>query len=136
MRVKTRGNSEKGAGLVPAEYRFIKSCLSYYTIPSKIPRDLTDRIIGEITQGVLIVNYAGHGSKRYWVHEDIFYTDDNLNLSNDQRLPVMVLMTWLNGYLVMSNFLSSSEEMLLADGAGAVAAFASRRMINIQPYRQ
>jgi hypothetical protein len=135
MRVKTRGNPEKGAGLVPTEYRFIKGCLSDYTIPSKTPRDLTDRIISDINQGVLIVNYAGHGSKRYWTHEDIFYTDTISNLSNDQRLPVMVLMTWLNGYLVMSNFLSSSEQILLVDGAGAVAAFASS-LINIQPYRQ
>jgi hypothetical protein len=131
MSVKTRGNPEKGAGLVPTEYRFIKSCFSDYTISSKIPRDLTDRIIDDINQGVLIVNYAGHGSKRYWTHEDIFYRDNISNLSNDQRLPVMVLMTWLNGYLVMSNFLSSSEEMLLVDGAGAVAAFASRRMITM-----
>jgi hypothetical protein len=134
MRVKTRGNPEKGAGLVSREYRFMKSCLSDYTISSKIPRDLTDRIIDDINKGVLIVNYAGHGSKRYWTHEGIFYRDNIPNLSNDQRLPVKVFMTCLNGYLVMPNFPSSSEEMLLADGA--VAAFASRDTTNAQPYRQ
>jgi hypothetical protein len=136
MRVKTFVNPEKALGLVPMEYSLIKGCLSDCTLSPKIPQALTDQIIGEINQGGIIVNYADHGSKRYWVHEGIFYTDDIPNLSNDQRLPVMVFMTCLNVYLVMPNFLSSSEEMLLADGAGAVAAFASRGTTNVQPYRQ
>ena len=42
-------------------------------------------------------------------------------------------MTYLNGYLVMPNFPSSSEDVLLTDGAGAVAAFASTDMTNAQP---
>lgn len=111
----------------------MRGYFSDYTISSEIPQDLTNRIIGEINQGVLIVNYAGSGSKRYWVHEGIFYTDDIPNLSNDQRLPVMVFMTCLNVYLVMPNFLSSSEDMLLAHGAGA--AFASRGTTNAQPQK-
>jgi len=72
--VKTLVNPEKALGLVPMEYSLIKGCLSDYTISSEIPQDLTDRIIGEINQGGIIVNYAGHGSKRYWVHEGIFST--------------------------------------------------------------
>ncbi|MFQ5841773.1 MAG: CFI-box-CTERM domain-containing protein, partial [Thermodesulfobacteriota bacterium] len=53
------------------------------------------------------------------------------SLSNDQKLPVMVLMTCLNGYFVLPNR-SLVEEMLLADGAGAVAAFASTGMTDAQ----
>ena len=125
MREKTPLNPEKGSSVTLTDSSLIRRYLSDCTISPKIPQALTDQIIDEINQGVLIVNYASHGSKRYWAHEGIFYRDNISNLSNDQRLPAMVFMTCLNGYLVMPNFLSSSEEMLLADGAGAVAAFAS-----------
>ena len=111
----------------------MRGYLSDCTISSEIPQDLTDRIIGEINQGGILINYAGHGSKRYWVHEGIFYTDDIPNLSNDQRLPVMVLMTGLNGYPVIPNFLFSSQEVLLAYGAGAVAAAGVITLIRSVP---
>jgi len=45
---------------------------------------------------------------------------------------VMVLMTCLNGYFVMPTSRSLAEEMLLADGAGAVAAFAPTGMTDAQ----
>ena len=126
MRVKTLFNPEKRSALIPTDYSLIKGYLSEYKIPPKIPQDLTDQIIDEINQGVLIGNYAGHGSTQNSAHGDIFQRDDIPHLSNDQRLPVMVMMTCLNGYFAMPNdsrFLA--EEMLLSDGAGAVAAFAS-----------
>ena len=130
MKVKTLFNPERGSALTPTGYSLIKGYLSDYPILPEIPQDLTDRIIDEINQGVIIVNY-GHGSTQNFAHGDIVYPDDVPNLSNDQRLPVMVIMTCLNGCFVMPNFLSSSEEILLVDGAGAVAAFASRGMITM-----
>ena len=127
--------NEAIADLVPMDYSLIKGYLAQYKIPPQIPQDLTDQIIDEINQGVLIVNYAGHGSTQYWAHEKILRTTDIPNLSNGQRLPVMVLMTCLNGYFVMPNLRSFSEEMLLADGAGAVATFASTGMTDAQVQR-
>jgi hypothetical protein len=44
----------------------------------------------------------------------------------------MVLMTCLNGYFVMPTVRSFAEEMLLANGTGAVAAFASTGMTDAQ----
>ena len=101
MKVKTLLNPEKGLALIPMEYSLIKGYLSDYTLPPKIPQDLTDQIIEEINQGVLMVNYAGHGSKQYWAHEGIFYRDNIPNLSNGQRLPAIVFMTYLNGYFLV-----------------------------------
>ena len=64
---------------------------------------------------------------------NIVYTRDIPDLSNDQGLPVMVTMIFLNGCFAMpsgSRFLT--EEMLLSDGTGAVAAFASTGTTNAQ----
>jgi hypothetical protein len=139
--------NEAVANLIPAEYSLIKGYLAQYKIPPKTPQDLTDQIIDEINQGVLIVNYAGHGSTQHWAHEGIFYTKDDIpRLSNDQKLPVMVLMTCLNGYFVVPDSSGDPnwclvEEMLLATNpatqelTGAVAAFASPGMTNSHPQK-
>jgi hypothetical protein len=71
----------------------------------------------------MIVN-NGHGSTQSWAHEGIFYTDDNPNVSNDQGLPVMVMMTCHNDYFMVSGVKSLTEDILPADSDGAVAAFA------------
>ena len=64
-----------------------------------------------------------------FAHGDILITDDIRHLSNDQRLPVMVTMTFSNGCFAMpSGSRSLTGEMLLSDGAGAVAVFASMVM--------
>jgi hypothetical protein len=108
---------------VPANYSLIKGYLD-----DTPPSDLTQQIEDEINDpGVLIVNYAGHGFINNWAHEGIFDTTHIPNLSNGQRLPVMVVMTCMNGYFLVPDpgWGSLAEEMLRADGAGAVAAFAS-----------
>jgi hypothetical protein len=138
------------ANLIPTEYSLTKGYLAHYKISPKNPQDLTHQIIDEINQGLLIVNYVGHGSTQHWAHEGIFYTKDDIpRLSNDQKLPVMVLMTCLNGYFVVPDWWdpvqelwlpnwSLAEEMLLAtnpatqEPTGAVAVFASTGMTDAQ----
>ena len=94
--------NEAIAALVPANYSLTKGYLADYKLSPKKPQDLTDRIIDEINQGVLVVNYVGHGSTQHWAHEGIFYTIDDIpRLSNDRKLPVMILMTCFNGYYVV-----------------------------------
>ena len=56
-------------------------------------------------------------------------------LSNDQRLPVMALMTCRTGYFLIPGTRSLTEEMLVANGAGAVATFASTGMNLAQPQK-
>jgi hypothetical protein len=75
---------------------------------------------------------VGHGSTQHWAHESIFYTNDDIpRLSNDQMLPVMLLMTCLNGYFILPER-CLAEEMLLWDGGGAVAVFTSTGMTDAQ----
>jgi hypothetical protein len=127
--------NEAIANLLPLDYSLTKAYLAQYKIPPRTPDDLTTRIIDEINQGVLIVNYVGHGSTQHWAHESIFYTEDDIpRLSNDQMLPIMLLMTCLNGYFILPNG-CLAEEMLLRDGGGAVAVFTSTGMTDAQVQR-
>lgn len=75
----------------------------------------------------------GHGSTQSFAYGNIVFTDDIPNLSNDQRLPVLVTMTNLNGCLAMpSGSRSLTGKILLSNRAGAVAAFASTGMTDAQ----
>jgi hypothetical protein len=141
--------NEAIAGLIPTEYTLIKGYLDDTTSSA-----LSTQIEAEIENedaGVLIVNYAGHGSVTQWAEESIFTTERVPDLSNDRRLPVMLLMTCWNGYFVEPKSTqfegttperSLAEEMLLAHTedqfgeieylTGAVATFASIGMTNAQ----
>jgi hypothetical protein len=124
--------NEAVSALVPPDYTLVKGYLETTTASA-----LKAQIIAEIDNedaGVLIVNYAGHGSLYGWAH-GIFETGDIPALSNDQRLPVMVLMTCLNGYFLKPSVRSFAEEILLAKTGGAVAAFASTSLTYPQPQK-
>ncbi len=125
--------NEAVAALVPPDYTLVKGYLNY-TTPSALKAQIKAEIDSE-DAGVLIVNYAGHGSIYGWAKEGIFNTGDIPTLSNDQRLPVMVLMTCLNGYFLDPSARSFAEEILLAKAGGAVAAFASTGMTYPQPQK-
>jgi hypothetical protein len=43
----------------------------------------------------------GHGSMQHSAHGNIFPREDIPNLSNDQRLPAMVMMTLPHSYFAM-----------------------------------
>jgi hypothetical protein len=122
MKASTHINPENGSAC-PS---FVEGYLSDYLISPVIPQDLTNQIIGEMDQGVMIGN-NGHGSMQHPAHGNIVFTDDIPHLSNGQRLPVMVILTCLNGCLANPNGSRSlTEETLLSDGA--VAAFASTNL--------
>ena len=61
------------------------------------------QITDQISQEVVLDNYGGHGSIYLRAHEGIVSNADIADLSNDQRHPVMGLMTCLNDYFVTPN---------------------------------
>lgn len=82
-------------------------------------------IVDELNQiGALFVNYVGHASVDRWAHERIFVNDDILSLSNGDRLPVVLSMTCLDGYYYYPGRPSLAEELIRADGHGAVSTFS------------
>ncbi len=100
MKAKTLFNPERGSTLPPMGYRLIEGFHLNCPISPGIAPDLTDDTIGGINQGIIIANY-GHGSTQSFAQGDIVNTDEIPGLSNDQRLPAMVMMTCRDRYFAM-----------------------------------
>jgi hypothetical protein len=74
--------------------------------------------------GTFLVNYIGHASNNRWAHEYIFENDDIQTLSNLAHLPVVLSMDCLDGFWTYPSQQSLVEELLRADGKGAIATFS------------
>jgi hypothetical protein len=81
-------------------------------------------IIAAVNQGPAVVNYAGHGTAALWAGSMLGATDAN-NLSNGNRLPLVVTMTCLNGAFQDLLRESLAEALLNAPNGGAAAVWAS-----------
>jgi hypothetical protein len=113
--------SEEVAGFLPEHYDARRLYLNSYGNPL----DLTQELIEEINEGALIVNYSGHGSIELWANEEILNTTDIDSLQNQNRLPVVVTMTCLDGYYLHPNpFESMAERFLKKADGGAVAVWS------------
>jgi CheY-like chemotaxis protein len=85
---------------------------------------LTDDIIDTINNGVLLVNYAGHGATQIMAEEHIFEADDVAALTNTDKLAFFVSMSCETGFFAYPEtwFFPSLAEALMRSQAGAVAA--------------
>ncbi|MBC8184732.1 T9SS type A sorting domain-containing protein [candidate division KSB1 bacterium] len=82
-------------------------------------------IIEQISNGCLLVNYMGHGDMDSWAREEIFGTDQVVNLSNNVKAPLLVTMCCLNGFFHHPKIpYCIAEEFLKANTGGAVACFS------------
>jgi hypothetical protein len=87
------------------------------------------QIVNAINQGPLFVNYIGHGSVEIWTGGSILSTTDTAAaLNNNNRLPVFVMMTCLNGYFPNPARDSLAEALMRNNASGAVAVWASSGM--------
>jgi hypothetical protein len=107
-------------GYLPSDYQATKVYLSAFAKPS----ESTARIIAEVNQGVAIVSYVGHAALDVWAKEKTFSSADIASLHNGTKLPFFVTMTCLDGYFHHPQADCLAEELLLADGKGAIACFA------------
>ena len=105
---------------LPPDYQATRIYLSAFADPE----ESTARIIAEFNRGVAIVNYVGHAALNVWAKEGIFSSEDIAALRNGSRLPFVVTMTCLDGYFHHPQVDCLAEELLLAEGKGALAVFA------------
>lgn len=89
------------------------------------PEERTQRIAAAWNQGAFLVNYSGHGSPRYWGRTPFFGPSDYAGLTNDIRLPVVLVANCLNGFFTDPIAEGSlAEQLQRLPGGGAVAVFA------------
>ncbi|GAI40729.1 unnamed protein product, partial [marine sediment metagenome] len=95
---------------------------------------LTDDIIDTINDGVLMVNYAGHGATQIMAEEHIFDTADVAALTNTDKLAFFVSMSCETGFFAYPEvwFFPSLAEALMRSEAGAIAALMPTGMTSTE----
>lgn len=90
------------------------------------PAAATQDIIRAIDDGVSMVTYLGHGSVTRWTAERIWETSKVTQLSNVDRLPLVITLNCLDGYFAHGNAQEQAmaEVMLRYPSGGSVAAWS------------
>jgi len=81
-----------------------------------------------ISEGVLIMNYTGHGGELGWAYENIVTVQDILNWKNTGRLPVFITATCEFTRYDNPAVVSAGELVLLNPSGGGVALFSTTRL--------
>ncbi len=88
----------------------------------------TQAIIDGINDGVLVVNYRGHGSVNLWDSQEratIFHIAHIALLQNSDAYPILLSSTCKDGYFAHPRLYSLGEEMLRTADKGTIAGFHS-----------
>jgi len=83
-----------------------------------------DAILQSFDEGASLMSYLGHGGVHLWASENLLNISQVGSLSAQTQQPLLLTMNCLNGYYHFPFFNSLSEELLKADGKGAIAAFS------------
>lgn len=93
---------------------------------------VTELILNAFQEGNQLITYSGHGAIPYWSAEKVFHIDHIPSLSNHDKFPVVFSLDCVDGYWYFPPDLSGdierrslSEELIRANGSGAVAVYAS-----------
>lgn len=84
--------------------------------------DARQQVQDSINDGVLIVNYIGHGAVDRLSQEGLLVTSDIEMLTNMERLPIVAAMTCVAGQFALPGFDSLSEALVVSNSGGAIAA--------------
>ena len=93
------------------------------------PERTTQAILSTIDEGVLVVEYSGHGGTQTWADEGIFRITDAENLRNAHP-PFIITTTCLNGQFdqpLQFGQRSLSEQFLMGS-AGAIGVLSATRL--------
>ena len=118
--------SEELIALLPGGFDPHRVYVRQYSAPD----DPTADIISTIDDGVVMVNYTGHGNVdnwAVWAGGRTFQTSDIASLNNGGRLPFVTTANCLNGFFAhsyTSYAYSLAEEFLRVNNKGALAAWA------------
>lgn len=94
----------------------------------RIP-DARQDLLTAINDGVLVVNYSGHGAEEGLAQEDLFNKQDAETLENYDRLPIFITATCSFGRWDLANEQSGAEELLRNPNGGAIALLTTVRTV-------
>lgn len=89
-------------------------------------------LVNTINQGVLLVNWSGHGNPRVWAHEELFDRDKTISqLTNINKLFFGIAATCDFGRFDMINVSSGAEELIFSPKGGAIGFFTATRAVYV-----
>jgi hypothetical protein len=90
---------------------------------SRLGAEATRQAIADAFDGgAALMSYVGHGGIHLWASENLFDRTRVTTLASQPEQPLVLTMNCLNGYFHFPYFNSLAEELVKADGKGAIAA--------------
>ena len=86
-------------------------------------------ILSFLADGVLVMNYSGHGGEYGLAQERIFTLEDGQELRNYDRMPLFITATCSYGWWDLSGEQSAAEVLLLNESGGAIALMTTVRLV-------
>jgi len=131
----TRDSENLARHYVPDSYEQRKVYLMEYPMDWSLKKPQAQQaIIDGFNQGMLWINWIGHGNFDVWAHEDAFRGSNDIpRLSNGRRLPLVYSASCDVGRFDHTLNESMSEEFLRARDKGAVATIGATRSCFASP---
>jgi hypothetical protein len=85
--------------------------------------------INAFNQGTLVMNYSGHGNEQTLSDEQLFVTESIPNLTNNDKLSVLVTATCQFGRYDDIDAQSGAEQLLFSENGGVISAFTTTRVV-------
>jgi hypothetical protein len=123
-----------GPGFTPEEFEKKKIYIAEYpTVFTGLGRrkpGAAQDIIDQVNQGVLIVNYSGHGNPKVWAHENVFDVATSIPpMVNANRLALFVLATCNFSQFDDPRNYTGSELLLNKADGGAIGVISASRKV-------
>ncbi|MBN1315293.1 MAG: hypothetical protein JXA42_07490, partial [Anaerolineales bacterium] len=116
-------NSDSAAAILPDYFDPFKVYFKQtpYTDPAVTKQAFKDAF----NNGATLINYRGHGSVSNWADENLFHVSSIPDLTNQDRLPVVISMDCLDTYFAHPNLKSLAVELVRYNNGGAVGHWGS-----------
>ena len=108
---------------------FLDSYTQESSLSGNTSPEANKALIKNINEGVLIVNYTGHGGELGWAQEKMLVINDIHNLKNRNTLPLFMTATCEFSRFDDPNHTSAGEYLILQKEGGAIALFTTVRLV-------
>jgi len=96
----------------------------------RIKPQANNALIDLLNQGVLIINYVGHGSPTQWAHESVFNMNRDLErINNPGKLPFLIAATCDFGKYDDPASPSFTETLIWKKNSGVIGVLAATRLV-------
>ncbi len=134
----TRATEVIAENIIPQLFNFKKIYLTEYpeeiTVEGRRKPAAREDLVEQINQGTLLVNFVGHGNEHLWAHERVFDRQTVLPLlQNQERFPFFYAATCAFGLFDNPEEQSFTEDLINAEGKGAIGVIAATRFCNAAP---